>query len=247
MHGGGPRRTPAIALALLEHRADIVVLTEFRRTFGGQIAGVLFDHGLRHQHTTDPPKGTNGILIAARFPMAVCEPECGSHAPGPAVVATRQRRLAEVTFPDMGFGLVGLHIPCDGRGTGREAVFQAALVAAARRRDEGLILLGDFNAGRHRIDEEGETFTCTRLLGRLASMGYIDAWREKNPDSRQFSWYGHSKGQAGAGRGAAPTGFRIDHAFVSAALAPRVSACWYSHNERCARLSDHSALLLELA
>jgi exonuclease III len=234
-HGGGSRRTPAIALSLLEHRADIVVLTEFRRTTGGQIAGVLFDHGLTFQHSTDPPKGVNGLLIAARSPLLV-EPDTG-HAAAPASVrAARQRRIAEVVFPDLGFALAGVHIPCDGRGSGREAVFQAALAAAARRRDSGFILIGDFNAGRHHLDEEGRTFTCTHLLGRLAALGYLDAWRRLHPTSRQYSWYSHEGG-----------GFRIDHAFLSAPLAPRLTACWYSHNERESGLSDHSALVLELA
>src|SRR5438045_4049374 len=86
-HGGGSRRTPAIALSLLEHRADIVVLTEFRRTTGGQIAGVLFDHGLRFQHSTDPAQGTNGLLIASRTPMLI-EPGPERDAGGGAITAT---------------------------------------------------------------------------------------------------------------------------------------------------------------
>jgi len=236
-HGGGSRRTPAIVLTLLEHQADIVILTEFRRTTGGQIAGILFDHGLTSQLCTDPPKGTNGILIASRTPLFL--EQNADFGPGPALAATihaaHKRRLAEVSFPELGFALAGLHIPCDGRGTGREAIFQSVLAAAKRRRAEGFILIGDFNAGRHHLDEDGQTFTCTHLLGQLAAMGYSDAWREKNPESRQFSWFSHEGG-----------GFRIDHAFVSRTLAPRVSACWYSHKERESGLSDHSALMLEL-
>jgi hypothetical protein len=34
-HGGGARRMPWITLSLLEHKADVVVLTEFRRHVGG--------------------------------------------------------------------------------------------------------------------------------------------------------------------------------------------------------------------
>src|SRR5262245_45388589 len=65
-HGGGAARMPRIALAILSHRPDVVVLTEWRRTTGGQIAGVLADHGLKHQVCTDPPHGRNGVLVAAR-------------------------------------------------------------------------------------------------------------------------------------------------------------------------------------
>jgi exonuclease III len=42
-------------------------------------------------------------------------------------------------------------------------------------------------------------------------------------------------------------GFRIDHAFASAKLATRARGCWYDHTVRERRLSDHSALVVELA
>ena len=226
LHGGGPRRMPAITLTLLDHGADVIVLTEYRRTTGGQIGAVLADHGLAHQFSTDPPKGCNGILIASR---ARIEP-----ADQPGLPATA-RRLAEVAIPDLGFSLAGLHIPPDGPGPARETVFQTAVAAAKRRRDDPFILLGDFNAGRHRLDEDGETFTCTRLLGQIATYGYVDAWRSCHPETREFTWFSHE------GRG-----FRIDHAFLSAPLAPRLTACEFSHRERELGLSDHSALLLSL-
>ena len=226
LHGGGPRRMPLIALSLLEHRADVVVLTEFRRTTGGQIAGVLADHGLMHQFSTEPPKGCNGILIASRAPVRPVPP-----AASPSI----SRRLAEVAIDDFGFTLAGLHIPPDGSGSARDAVFQATVDAARRRQEEAFILLGDFNAGRHRVDEEGETFTCTRLLGEIATYGYVDAWRSCHPETREFTWFSHE------GRG-----FRIDHAFLSRPLSARLRTCELSHRERESGLSDHSALVLTL-
>lgn len=236
-HGGGSQRMPEIALRLLEHRPDVVILTEFRRTTGGQIAGVLADHGLLHQHSTEPPAGRNGVLVASRDAMDV-----GAELVGTAVTSVAcgpraglNRKLADVTLPGLGLALAAVHIPCDGRGLGREAAFQAVVSLARRRRQEPFVLMGDFNAGRHRLDEEGATFTCTRCLGQLAAMGYRDAWRDRNADGREFSWYSHE----GAG-------FRIDHAFVSAPAAPRVRGCWYSHKERRRGLSDHSALVLDL-
>jgi len=232
LHGGGPRRMPLIALSLLDHQADVVVLTEYRRTTGGQIGAVLADHGLTHQLSTDPPKGCNGILVASRLPI---DPV----AMGPAnarAAAHIARRVAAVSIPGLGFSLAGLHVPPDGPGIGREAVFQAAVEMARARRDEPFLLLGDFNAGRHHLDEDGATFTCTRLLGQIATYGYVDAFRAIHANAREFTWYSH-EGQ----------GFRIDHAFLSAPLAPRLSACQYSHWERENGLSDHSALVVTLA
>jgi endonuclease/exonuclease/phosphatase family metal-dependent hydrolase len=54
-------------------------------------------------------------------------------------------------------------------------------------------------------------------------------------EGREFSWY--------STRG---NGFRIDHAFLSPALAARAGEIRYSHDERFTGLSDHSALILDL-
>jgi exonuclease III len=73
-------------------------------------------------------------------------------------------------------------------------------------------------------------------MDRVAELGFCDLWRQRYPDGREFSWYSH--------RG---NGFRIDHAFLSPALAKRAGTVRYSHAERLAGLSDHSALILELS
>jgi exodeoxyribonuclease III len=233
---------PEIVLALLEHAADVVVLSEFRATTGGQIAGVLADHGWKYQASTVMDmsrtgrgatghlRAGNGMLVASRAPLRVVaqEREGLGHA-------ACERRYLEVEISGLGMALAGVHIPCDGKGLGREAVFGQVLAAARRRRGEGFVILGDFNAGRHYLDEVGARFTCTRCLGQLASLGYVDAWREVSGERREFSWFSHE----GAG-------VRIDHAFVSQTLRPRLTGCWYSHGERERGLSDHSALVVEV-
>jgi len=41
-------------------------------------------------------------------------------------------------------------------------------------------------------------------------------------------------------------GFRVDHAFATPSLVPRVNGCWYSHAERESGTSDHSMLIVEI-
>lgn len=249
-HGGGPRNMPAIALSILDHRPDAVILTEYRRTTGGQIGAVLADHGLSRQVCTDPPPGRNGILIAARaaahIPARPSRPADAQaplfHAAAPPTTWARTRharatrhRITELDLPDLELSIAAVHIPPDGDPT-RESVFQSAVQTASERRDRPFVLMGDFNAGRHHLDEEGATFSCTRLLGTLAALGYADAWRTLNPAGREFTWFSHEG-----------SGFRIDHCFLSPPLAGRLSACRHSHKERQSGLSDHSMLLVDLA
>lgn len=218
---------PWIALRLLEHDADVVIITEFRRTTGGQIAGVLADHGLVHQVCSEPPLGKNGLLVAARTPLMPAEPI--------------NHRWAELALPEAGLRLAAVHAPHDSPGqiaasTARTGFFKLLVETARRHATEPFLLLGDFNAGRHFADEQGATFTCTYSLGVLASLGYIDAWRRFHPDGRQYSWFSPQG-----------CGFRIDHAFASAPLAQRLRFCGYSHVERESNLSDHSAMLVSIA
>jgi exonuclease III len=245
-----------IALALLSHEPDVVVLTEFRRTTGGQIAGVLADHGLCHQASTDPAAHRNGLLIASRHAIrAEAAPtrrgetalSRGPAAPmllapeAPARPASLRNRWLDFQIPAVNLDFTAVHAPHDdpfarsGPSTARAACFQA-LVRAARERGRGPhVMIGDFNSGRHHLDESGATFSLTASLGMIASLGYIDAWRHVNGQAREFTWYSHLG-----------DGFRIDHAFVSAGLGPRVRGCRYSHLEREGDLSDHSVLLLDL-
>jgi exodeoxyribonuclease III len=256
-HGGGSRNMARIVLALIDHGPDIIILSEFRRTTGGQIAAALAHSGWEYQHTTAPatshrlrrrpadPSPPNALLIASRLPFRLREAK-RPEVLCPRAAAACNLRLAELEFncgpgPQAGAAhdlvLIAAHIPCNGPDrAAREHVFQSLLAAARRTRDMPCLVIGDLNAGRHHLDEAGATFTCTRLLGQLAALGYTDAWRHLNPGIREYSWY--------SAQGA---GFRLDHAWVSPSLLGRLSSCRYDHDQRTSGLSDHSALLLKLA
>jgi len=220
---------PEITLRLLEHAPDIAVLTEFRASIGGQIAGVLADHGLTHQQRSPAAPDRNGILIASRFELAAPAAAVGGVCPLPA-------KWAEAFLPALNVTLAGVHVPDDSRPTERAAYWQF-LVEYARVHGHGsCIVMGDFNSGRHRVDEPGATFGSTALLGSFCTLGFRDAYRETHPLGRETSWVSYEGG-----------GFRVDHAFVSKALLPRVVGVAYSQTERVEKVSDHSILLLELS
>lgn len=232
LHGGGPKRTPGIALAILDHRPDVVVLTEFRVTMGGQLAGVLHDHGLRYRLDSAPGPGRNGILIASRWPVSSVRPAERSSL-GPKLLAAR------IEEPDL--RLCAAHIP-DARAYDHEALERKSrgwgeiLSLADRWRSQPAILTGDLNTGRPGIDEDEHTLTSAALLGRLTALGYADAYRTLHPRGQDRSWFSPQ------GRG-----FRLDHTLVSGPLKARVKAAGYSQVERETRLSDHAPMVVDFS
>ncbi len=233
MHGGGADRLPWIGLALLGWSADVIAITEFRVARGGSLRAVLADHGWAHQVVSEGERTANRVFVASREPLVGIETHGGLRA-------DLRRRVVSVTIRG-GARVTAAHIPdaqrSDRDAMGARTAVWGEIVACARRwRDDPHLVLGDLNTGRHRLDEPGASFSCTAMLGRLASMGYVDAWRAVHGvRARQASW----RSRTGAG-------FRLDHALVSAPLAGGIRGAAYGSNALKNRLSDHAPLLVEL-
>ena len=69
----------------------------------------------------------------------------------------------------------------------------------------------------------------------MEEVGAIDAWRLINKDKTEYTWYSN-----------AGNGFRIDHCYISQSLKDRVKDCFYIHETREKKYSDHSLMSIEL-
>ena len=220
---GGGSRLPRIVAALERHAADIVVLSEYR---GGpsatRLLAALDALGYRYATTLMPPPDRTGVLIAARAPF---------QEDGPVDFGVAEPyRIVGVAFTS--FRLVGVYFP----NLLAKIPYWEALIAALLGNCGGAALaIGDFNTCRSYLDEAGAIDRTAHYIDRIAEIGFCDLWRRRNPAVREFSWF--------STRG---NGFRIDHAFLSDALAARAGSIRYSHDERLAGISDHSPLILEL-
>jgi exodeoxyribonuclease-3 len=221
---GGGSRLPAIAATLARHEADVLVISEFR---GGDSAerlrAAVAALGYRHMTALTPPPGRNGVLIAARQPFddggALSEA-----LPEPC-------RILRAYFGAV--RVYGIYMP----NLLKKVPYWEALIAAFAAEPLGAeaLAIGDFNTCRAYVDEAGAIDPCAPYMDAVAAIGFCDLWRQRYPEGREYSWY--------STRG---NGFRIDHAFLSPALAARAGDVRYSHDERVGGLSDHSALLLDL-
>ena len=86
------------------------------------------------------------------------------------------------------------------------------------------------------MDEEGSTFDCAKHFPALRKAGLADSWRSRNLTEKEISWYSD-----------AGNGFRIDHVFGSAAADSHIQSVYYDHTPRESGITDHSALVVEIA
>ena len=220
---GGGSRLAAIAAALARHDADVLVISEYR---GGEAAArlrlALAELGYRYASRLVPPPGRNGVLIASRRPLRREEVVSAS-------VAEPYRMI--------GVGVAGLHVHGIYMPNLRLKVpyWQALIEALAGGSRKRILAIGDFNTCRAYVDEPGAIDATAHFMDKMEAIGFCDLWRQRYPDGREFSWY--------STRG---NGFRIDHAFLSPALARRAISVAYSHDERLGGLSDHSPLIVEV-
>jgi exonuclease III len=237
IRAGGGRRVTRIARQLTRWQADVVALSEFRATAPSRaLADALAEAGLGHQVTTADPlrPRTNALLVAARWPLRRV------HLRGQP--AERCRWMAALVEAPLPVVLGAMHVP--NRAGGRKYPFLDAVLACAGRWRRGpALLLGDTNSGRRLLDEEVPAFNAREegWIDALAACGWHDAFRHLRGEARAYTWYSPN------GR----NGFRIDQAFVNAALLGRLKAADYvwggSARRRRDALSDHAALLIDIA
>jgi len=225
-HGGGDR-VPGI-LAFIDAQApDAVVLTEYRDNKQGKAIEehLSRNRGFECVHPSGTLPRVNSVLIAGRQPMQ-------RHDVGNDLGPNAHRCCAiEID----GLLLVAFYFPC---GKAKVPLFDFIDRHTRSWHSLPTLLCGDFNTGLHQQDEEGTTFIAANRFESLTSRGWVDVWRDRHRTTREFSWYS-SKGH----------GFRIDHALASPSLAPRILSAEYCHvpRESAAPVSDHSALIVEIA
>jgi exonuclease III len=221
---GGGTRLSRIVAAIAQHEADVLILSEYRGGESGErLRAALAASGYGHATGATPPSGGNGVLIAARHPF-------DDGGPLTDAVPEPYRVVRAYLGP---LRIYGVYMPNLLKKVPYWQTLIAALAAEPLQADA--LAIGDFNTCRAYVDEPGAIDPCAHFLDEVAAIGFCDLWRQRYPEGREFSWY--------STRG---NGFRIDHAFLSPALAGCAGDIRYSHEERMSGFSDHSALILDL-
>lgn len=228
LHGGGPDRSPRILMEILGLAPDLVILTEARRSFAARVAGAFADFGLSHCLGPDAPEGVNGVMLLAREPLdpVVCAdvPEC------------LRPRWLEAVLTDRAVRIAAAHLPEASRQAAHRDAWKYLLRRARAHRDEPVILGGDLNTWRDGPDSRRRNGATATNLGRLASLGYVDAWIAAGPRPGAPTWNG-PRGES----------FRLDYVMVSSPLAGSISAARLLTPRGSERLSDHLPIVVDIS
>jgi exodeoxyribonuclease III len=228
-HGG--RTDVPLAPAIIAHDPDVIVLGEYRANGSKGLVEHLRFFGWPHVLASAVTGKTNGVALLSKTPIESVPTPLG----GPPFDCWGvEGHIAALR-------VLGVYAPLQGSVGSTPAVQRQFWAGIHRlmetRRDERILVIGDFNTGAAGHDGPN-SLPCSTAFERLPSFGWVDAWRASNPGRNDFS-YIH---RAASGR----SNWRIDHAFVSPSVVSAVRGCRYSHIEREQGLSDHSMLIVEI-
>lgn len=169
-------------------------------------------------------KGYSGTAILSRTKPIEVTPGIG--------IDTHDQEGRTLTAEFEDFFLVNVYVPNSGNELVRldyrsqwDHDFTQYLQALGRRK--AVIACGDFNVAHQEIDiarpkanyNKSAGYTQTEIDGfsRLLESGFVDIYRQRNPDTVAYSWWSFR-----AGARAKNIGWRIDYFLISPALTTRI-------------------------
>jgi len=233
---GGGERAPAISQQLRAWNPDVVGLCEFRGTDPSQsIAAALADMGLVYQHaTTDSAKpDADRLLLASRWPLYIRSPE--------GVLGSTGRWIDARIAAEKDFGIALMWVPNREEECTQPVFHKAVLETLAQGSNSPTFALGDTNTGVPDLDDHSSYFKASegQWLKDLEECGWTDVWRNRNPESREYTYY-NSHGN----------GFRIDQLFATRSIVGRVNNVAYDWGSpaigKLRGPTDHAAIVLDV-
>ena len=226
---GGGRRADEIVKTIHGHAPDIVTLQEFRRASAEEeIVAGLKKAGLKFIHIPETEGKENTILIASNYGF-----DAGPFLPEP----NNPLHLLEAYFSAEALGfelsLIAVHFP---QKKAQIPLFEALKNDSQSLLETNALIIGDMNCGIPYIDSDSKTFLATQYYQDLLQTGWVDSWRGRHKEAREFSWVSPRTGNR----------FRYDQVLGSAAFDKRIKTISYDHTPREAKFSDHSLMILEM-
>ena len=236
---------------LAERQPDIVGLQELKIT-ESDFPRELFEEA-GYGVVIHGQKAWNGVAILSRQPIKLAQ--CG--LPGQEALGAR---LIGAELDGVSF--VSAYVP-NGKSLthedfSRKLIWLDALhqyfEETLSQQEQATILCGDFNICPSPLDSWNEELLCGQIFHtdmerarfqRLLDIGFVDLYRERFPDSQEFSWWDYRGGAFHKKQG-----LRIDLLLATPSLAARVNAVTidreYRKKKQDLTPSDHAPVFADL-
>lgn len=190
-------------------------------------------------------KGYSGVGILSKSEPDKVEVGCGHE------LYDGEGRVIRADYGDV--TVLCIYFPSGSSGDERQAIKMEFLtyikdwVSQLRKERPNLIVMGDYNIANHIIDvynpdkavkQSGFLPVEREWLDAWFVDGFIDAFRYKNPEKQEFSWWSYRRSNRQYNRG-----WRIDYHAVSANMKEKIRECYQMTD---AVHSDHCPVYLDI-
>ena len=215
---------------LRQEQFDILILTETKNSEGCDYIEKYFKARGYYIHFPKPEGNEYGILIISKYPFK--SGILSKNFSSPRLGSIR------LTYQLNSLEILGTYIP-NNREKGKQQFIQDLTNTLSQECPKtSFIFCGDFNILEPNHVPHYSKFEDWEydFYNNLKRFELSDAFRVCNPDVNEYSWVGRTG-----------DGYRYDHCFVSKDLISGIHKCFYNHEPRLNKLSDHSCLIITLA
>lgn len=218
---GGGDRYKKLCDHILDTDSDYHVITEFRpaSSVAELIQNRLYKCGYYLSFVPAKPR-QNCVAIASKTPI---------ETKNFGAISNNQVLITNTGHLD----LIGLYTP----QTKVDKLFLTEFVKNVSCIKKPTLIIGDWNAGLHFIDEQYKVQKRHKDMLQMYTNGWSECWRMFNDQhAKEYTWH-HPRTN---------NGFRIDQAFIQSEFSSMISNSYYDHNPRISGKTDHSTLVVAL-
>ena len=224
-------------------KPDIICLQEIKARSNDLSEDIKQIDGYYSYFNSAIKKGYSGVAVYTKIKPILVEDKLGVKR------FDDEGRLLKLIFKD--FILFNFYIPHGGRKKEnlnyKLNVYKKIFSTIKKLSSKKVIICGDFNVAHSELDlyypkqnKNNIMFTSRerQQLDYLEDLGYIDTFREKNPNKKAYTWWSYAFNARGR-----DIGWRIDYIFVSKKFKNSITN---TSMRKEVKGSDHSAFVLNL-
>lgn len=221
----------------INYSADIFVLTETKNSDGCKYIKDFFEsNNFFIDYKIPANRFDYGVIIASKIKFLY------SNFIDSCTYLLNRISSINIVINNKKLDIISLYVPS--RDSSKEKIlrkksFLTQILSSLENNNSlsNTILCGDFNILEKSHIPHYSSFRKWEydFYDNLVHLNFIDCFKYKNPNSYDYSWFGKNG-----------NGYRYDYIFCNNSLVSSIHDCYFFHQPRIDKLSDHSVLIFNL-